>query len=624
MGKKALCHTSSAITIGLILAYGVLFAAPCGEIDDEQDITTVHGLAMHGDLKYLPDFKNFDYVNPQAPKGGRVRLKASGDSYDSFNQFILKGRAAAGIGRVYDTLMVQAADEPFSMYGLLAESVTLPADRTWIEFKLRDARWHDGEPVGVDDVIWSFETLTSKGLPFFASYYKDVLKAEAAGDNRVRFTFRDGVNRELPLILGQLIVLPKHYWAERDFTKTTLEPPLGSGPYKVRSFKPGRFVEYERVEDYWGRDLPVNVGQTNFRRIRYEYFRDDTVAIQAFKKNAFDFRVENSSKHWALAYDFWAVKQGLVKKEEVRHNRVAGMQGFVFNTRRQVFRDRRVREALAYAYDFDQSNRQLFYGQYTRSHSYFGNSVLAATGLPGPEERAILEPYRDELPEEVFTKAYEPPSTTGPGGVRANILKAERLLQEAGWVVDDATGKLTHQASGQRMQFEILVISNSFARVAEPFKQSLAELGVKATIHVALSGAEYQRRVDAFDFDMVIRSFAQTLSPGNEQRNFWGSEFAERPGSRNLAGINDPVVDALIEGVINASDRAALVHQVRALDRVLQWGFWVVPQFHIKHDRLIYWDRFGQPDITPTRGVQFDTWWIDPDKSSAIDARRRR
>ncbi len=586
-----------------------------------EEVRPSHGIAMHGDLKYAPDFRHFDYVNPRAPKGGTVRLQAIG-TFDSFNPFIVKGSPAAGIGRIYETLMAGSADEPFSEYGLLAESITVPKDRSWVQFTLHaEARWHDGKPVTADDVAWTFETLITKAVPFYRGYYGDVKKVEKLDPRTVRFTFAGGANRELPLILGQLVVLPKHYWAGRDFTKTTLEPPVGSGPYKIGAFEPGRHVEYQRVEDYWGKDLPVNVGRNNFDRIRHDYYRDGTVSVEAFKAGEYDFRYENSSKNWATSYDFPALRQGLVKKEEIPHDRSTGMQAFAINTRRPLFQDRKVRQALAYAFDFEWSNRTLFYGQYQRNRSYFDNSELAAAGPPGPAELAILKPYRGLLPEEVFTKAYDPPATDGSGRIRANLRQGSKLLREAGWGIDKTTRKLTHQATGRVMEFEILLVSPLFERIVLPFKKNLERLGIAVSVRT-VDSAQYRRRLDDFDFDMVIGSWGQSLSPGNEQRDYWGSDFADRPGSRNLAGIKDPAVDALIEGVINAPDRKSLVNHVRALDRVLQWGHWVIPQWHIPYDRLVYWDRLGRPETTPTQGVQFDTWWVDARKAEELEAKR--
>jgi len=582
-----------------------------------QDITVDHGIAMHGDLKYGRDFKHFDYVNPRAPKGGEVRLSAIG-TFDTFNPFIIKGNPVDGIGRIYDTLMVGSADEAFSQYGLLAEKVELPKDRSWVAFTLRpEARWHDGKPVAVEDVIWTFDTLRTKGQPFYRGYYGNVDKVEKSGDRTVKFLFKPGANRELPLILGQLPILPKHYWEPRDFTKTTLDPPLGSGPYKIAGFEPGRRVRYERVEDYWGKDLPVNVGRDNFDVIQHDYYRDGTVALEAFKANEYDFRAENSSKAWATAYDFPAIASGAVKKEELPHNRSTGMQGFVFNARRPLFQDPRVRRALAYVFDFEWSNRTLFYGQYARTRSYFDNSELAATGLPTGAEKSILEPHRQRLPTEVFTAVYDPPATDGSGKIRGNLREAAKLLRAAGWQVDKTTRKLTHTRTGEVMDFEILLVSPLFERVVLPFKKNLSRLGITANVRT-VDSAQYRRRLDDFDFDMIVGTWGQSLSPGNEQRNYWGSAFADRPGSRNLVGIKSPVVDALIEGVIAASDRESLVNQVRALDRVLQWGHWVIPHWHIPYDRIVYWDKFGRPAVTPAQGVQFDTWWVEPAKSAAV------
>ena len=610
---------SSGVTAALLWALGLVLVPGSGSSSDE--VRPSHGIAMHGDLKYAPDFKHFDYVNPKAPKGGAVRLQAIG-TFDSFNPFIVKGSPAAGIGRIYQTLMAGSADEPFSEYGLLAESITVPEDRSWVQFTLRpEARWHDGKAVTAEDVVWTFETLITKAVPFYRGYYGDVKKVEKLDARTVRFTFGGGTNRELPLILGQLVVLPKHYWAEKDFAKTTLEPPLGSGPYRIGGFEPGRHVEYERVEDYWGKDLPVNVGRNNFDRIRHDYYRDGTVSVEAFKAGEYDFRYENSSKNWATSYDFPALQQGLVRKEEIPHDRSTGMQAFAFNTRRPLFQDRKVRQALAYAFDFEWSNRTLFYGQYKRNRSYFDNSELAATGPPGPAELAILEPYRGLLPEEVFTKAYDPPATDGSGRIRANLRQGSKLLREAGWSIDKTTRKLTHKATGRAMEFEVLLVSPLFERIVLPFKKNLERLGITAGVRT-VDSAQYRRRLDDFDFDVIIGSWGQSLSPGNEQRDFWGSDYADRPGSRNLVGIKDPAVDALIEGVVNAPDRKSLVNHVRALDRVLQWGHWVIPQWHIPYDRLVYWDRFGRPEVTPTQGVQFDTWWVDAKKVEALEAKR--
>lgn len=575
-----------------------------------------HGLAMHGELKYGPDFKHFDYVNPNAPKGGDVKLATTG-SFDSFNQFIVKGESVAGIGSIYDTLLVSSADEAFSEYGLLAETVETPKDRSWVQFVLRkEARWHDGRPVTADDVIWTFNTLIEKGTPFYRFYYGSVKSAEKIDERTVKFIFKPGENRELPLIMGQLTVLPKHYWEGKDFAKTTLEPPLGSGAYKVDSFEAGRFVKYSRVEDYWGQNLPVNVGQDNFGNIRYDYYRDATVQVEAFKAGEFDYRAENTSKIWATGYDFPALHKGLVKKEEIKHNRGTGMQGYVFNTRREMFADPRVRQALATAFDFEWSNKNLFYGQYKRTRSYFENSELSARGLPDADELSLLEPYRGRIPDQIFTEEYNPPKTKGDGRIRANLRKGDTLLKEAGWIIKDK--KRTHGETGQVMEFEIMLVSPAFERITLPFAKNLERLGIKARVRT-VDSAQYIRRLETFDFDVFTFPFGQSLSPGNEQRGYWGSAAAKQNGSRNFIGVNDPVIDELIEKLIAAPDRKSLITRTRALDRVLQWNHFIIPHWHLDYDRLIYWNKFQRPDVTPLQGTQFSTWWINPDAAASTE-----
>ncbi|HZR71076.1 MAG TPA: extracellular solute-binding protein [Burkholderiales bacterium] len=579
-----------------------------------------HGIAMHGDLKYPAGFKHFDYVNPSAPKGGEVKQSTVG-TFDSFNPFIVRGNPAAGIARIYDTLLSPSADEPFSEYGLLAEKVETPADRSWVAFTLRpEARWHDGKPITVEDVIWSFETLRAKGQPFYRAYYDGVAKVEKTGDRTVKFTFKPGQNRELPLILGQLVVLPKHWWEKREFDSTSLDPPLGSAAYKIDSFDAGRRIVYRRVPDYWGKDLAVNVGRDNFDAIVVDYYRDDTVELEAFKAGEYDLRPETSAKNWATAYDFPAIQQGLVKKEQFPHSRPAGMQGFAFNTRRAQFQDARVREALDWAFDFEWSNKTLFYDQYKRTRSYFDNSELAATGLPSDAEKAVLEPWRGKIPDEVFTAEYQPPKTDGSGNNRDNLKRAVDLLKAAGWQIDPQTRKLKN-AAGQPLEFEILLVNPSFERVVLPYAKNLERLGITANVRT-VDSAQYRRRLDDFDFDVIVASFPESMSPGNEQRSFWGSAFADKPGSDNVIGIKSPAIDALAEAIIAAPDRKSLVDRTRALDRVLQWSHWVVPNWHIPYDRVAYWDKFGRPDKVPDQGVQIDTWWVDADKAAKLRERK--
>ena len=597
------------LTVAVFTA--VLSIAPVSGFSAE----TSHGLAMHGDLKYPAGFKNFEYTNPAAPKGGTVRLNAVG-TFDSFNSFIVKGNGAAGLGFIYDNLMHGSADEAFSQYGQLAESIEVPKDRSWAAFTLRaEAKWHDGKPVSVADVIWTFNTLTTKGTPFYRFYYGNVADVVQTGPRTARFNFKPGENRELPLILGQLTILPKHYWQNRDFTKTTLEPPLGSGPYKIESFEAGRSITYTRIKDWWGENIPVNRGQYNFDTIRYDYYRDSTVALLAFKGGEYDYRAENSSKAWATAYKTPNVEKGLIRKVEINHNRSSGMQAFVMNTRRDLFKDRRVRKALAYGFDFEWSNKNLFYGQYSRTRSYFDNSELAATGVPEGDELKLLEPYRGRIPDEVFSQSYNPPKNDGSGNVRRNLRIGGRLLTEAGWRIKD--NKRVHEKTGKPLEFEVLLVSPLFERIVLPFAKNLEKLGVTVRVRT-VDPSQYRRRIDTFDFDVIVGGAGQSLSPGNEQRSYWGSTAADIEGGRNTIGIKDPVIDELIEKVIAAPDRKALVASVKALDRVLQWGHWVIPHWHAKYDRVAYWDKFGRPRITPIQGNQFLAWWVDPKKEEAL------
>ena len=587
---------------------------------DAEGVTGAHALSMFGDVKYGPDFEHFDYADPNAPTGGGIRLPALG-TFDSLNPFILKGNVAAGSSLIYDTLLTGSLDEPFTEYGLLVESIDMPADRSWVAFTLReDARWHDGRPVTVDDVIWTTETLTTKGHPFYRHYYADITSVSQTGPRTVRFTFGDTVNRELPLIIGQIDVLPKHYWEGRDFESTTLDPPLGSGPYRIAAVEPGRSITLERVPDYWGRDLAVNRGQNNIDVIRYDYYRDATVAIEAFKAGEFDFRSENNSKEWGTAYDIPDVANGRMIKELIDHEIPTGMQAFWFNTRRSKFADRKVRHALAHAFDFEWSNANLFYGQYTRTTSFFSNTELASSGLAQAQELGVLERFLDRVPAEVFTSAYEPPTTDGSGNNRRNLRLARTMLQEAGWAVRD--GVLIHAQTGEAMEIEFLLVAPAFERIVGPVVKNMERLGIAARIRI-VDPAQYQNRIDEFDFDIVVSTRGQSLSPGNEQRDHWTSASADVRGSGNLAGIKDPVVDELVDLLIQAPDRDTLVGTTRALDRVLLWGHYVIPQWHIRSFRLVYWNKFGRPGIRPKYGLAFPaTWWIDREKAARLEASR--
>jgi len=603
------------ITLGVV-AFSLISHSPV----QAGDPAPAHGMAMHGDLKYGPDFKHFEHVNPVSPKGGTIRLSAIG-GFDSLNPFIVKGNAASGATFIYETLMTSSADEAFSVYGQLAKTIRTPKDRSWVEFTLRDeARWHDGKEITADDVIFSYETLVAEGAPFYRFYYGSVERAVKIGPKTVRFDFKPGENRELPLILGQLTVLPKHYWATRKFNATTLEPPLGSGAYKIKRVEANRSIVLERVPDYWGKDLPVNKGLNNFDTLEFEYYRDAQVAIEAFTGGRFDFRRENSSKAWATSYKVPAVEKGDIKLERFDHNRPTGMQGFAYNIRRDLFQDPVVREALGYAFDFTWSNKNLFYGQYKRSRSYFDNSELEASGLPSEAELALLEPLRGSIPPEVFTKEYNPPKSDGSGNIRNNLRTASKLLRDAGWVIKD--GVRVNEKTGVKLEFEILLSSPIFERIVLPFSKNLEKLGVKTRARTVES-AQYRRRLDTFDYDMVVANWGQSMSPGNEQRDFWGSASASQQGSRNVVGINDPAIDTLIEKLISAPDRKALVTAARALDRVLQWNHFVIPHFHAGYDRIAYWDKFGKPDVTPASGTQFLSWWVDSEKAAKIDAARK-
>ena len=601
--------------ITAVLIAGLLVAGAV----QAQETTVSHGLSLFGELKYPADFKHLDYVNPDAPKGGEVRMSAIG-TFDSLNPFIIKGSPAAGLGLIYDTLLDGARDEASSEYGLLAASVEVPKDLSWVAFTLRpEARWHDGKPVTPADVIFSFETLKKEGAPFYRYYYANVEKAEQTGPHTVRFTFQGPKNRELPLIVGQLQVLPKHYWEGKEFNATTLDPPLGSGPYRIESLESGRSISYERVTDYWGKDLPINKGRYNFDVMQFDYFRDPIIALEAFKAHTFDFRQENNSKLWATSYDFPAFRDGRVKKEEIRHEIPTGMQGFTFNLRRPQFTDPRVRHALAYAFDFEWSNKNLFYGQYTRTKSYFSNSELAANGLPSAAELKLLKPLKAQIPEQVFTKEYLPPATDASGNIRKNLRTAKKLLDTAGWQVKN--GVLTETKSGRAMAMEFLLVSPAFERIVAPLVENLKRLGVKATIRI-VDTSQYRRRLDTFDFDVVVGSFGQSLSPGNEQRDFWGSAAAGREGSRNIIGIKDPAIDKLIDHVIFANSRAELITASRALDRVLLWHHYVIPNWHIQAFRVAYWDRFDKPKVRPKYGLGFqDTWWVDAKKDAELKQR---
>ncbi len=580
-----------------------------------------HAIAMHGEPKYNKDFVSVEYISNSALKGGNI-VRSSIGNYDTFNPFTLKGTSAAGIGLLYESLTVGSSDEAFTEYGLLAKNIEWPDDRSWVAFTIRDeAKWHDGKKINSDDVVWTFNTLMGKGHPFYKYYYGDVSEVIKVSDNKVKFIFSTNTNKELPLIVGQLPVLPKHYWENQNFEETTLDIPIGSGPYKIKSFDAGRSITYELNEDYWGfknNVVPIKVGKDNFGTIRYDYYKDRGVEREAFKSGEIDFFSENTSKEWATGYEIDAVKEGLIKKELISHENPQGMQAFAFNTRKDIFKDKRIRKALSYAFDFEWTNKNLFYGAYKRTDSFFENSELSSSGLPSKEELVYLSPYMDVLPKEIFNKEYKNPVTDGSGFIRDQLQEATKLIKDAGWKLKE--GKLEN-SKGEPFEFEILLVSPAFERIVLPFIDNLEKLGIKASLRT-IDSSQYQKRIESFEFDMVVFTFSQSLSPGNEQRNFWGSNAADTNGSRNIVGIKNDVVDILIEKLINAKDREDLITITRALDRVLLWNYFVIPQWHISAYRVLYWDMFDQPKQKPKYSLGFDTWWINQNKFNFINSQR--
>lgn len=601
---------------GLGLLLGALLGGPALAAEPTE-VPTVHGLALYGDPALPADFTHFPHANPDAPTGGSLVRSAIG-SFDSTNPFIIRGTPATGLTEIYDTLLTQNPDEPFSMYGLLAAGVRLDPERQWIEFDLHpEARFHDGEPVTAEDVVFSFETLTEQGQPFYGAYYADVVGIRAVDEDTVHFDLADSESRELPLIIGQLPILPAHFWQDRDFEATTRDALLGSGPYRIGEVEPGRRIVFERVDDYWGRDLPVNRGRHNMERLVYDYYRDQTVALEAFKAGNLDMRIETSARNWATAYDFPALEEGFVKRLEVPDGQPAGMQAYVMNLRRDKFQDVRVREALNLAFDFEWLNRNLFYGAYQRTESYFANSEMAAEGLPSEAELALLAPHRGALPERVFE---EPLPVEHPDEMRPRLARALELLNEAGYVVRD--GVMTHLDSGAPLTVEVLLFDTQFERVVQPLLQNLAKIGIEGDIRI-VDVNQYLNRLRGFDFDIIVGSFPQSANPGNEQRDFWTSEYAEVPQSRNLIGLSNPVVDELVDDLITADSREALDTAARALDRVLRWGFYVIPQWHLGKTRIALWDKFGWREPFPEYNLDLAAWWVDPERGAEIEARQR-
>jgi len=571
-----------------------------------------HAITLYDEApKYPANFTHFDFVNPDAPKGGRLKLASYG-GFDSLNPFIPKGNVEGRIGLIYDSLTFQSPDEPFTEYGLLAETIDKAADNSSVTFNLNPkARWHDGKPVTAEDVQFTFEQLLFNGDPMYRHYYADVEKVEILSAQSVRFVFKRNDNRELPMILGQLQILPKHWWATRKFSKTSLEIPLGSGAYRVERLEAGRSIQYSRVKDWWAKDLPVTRGFNNFDRIDIDYYRDMSVALEAFKGGQFDFNLEYSAKDWATGYASPALDDGRMVKMEIPNHNPVGMQAYVFNLNRPIFQDKRVREAIGLLFDFEWTNKQLFFGAYKRTTSFFENSEMAAHKLPSKAELAILEPLRGKLPDEVFNQVFTLPQTQGDGIIREQKRRAFALLKEAGYSIQN--NQMTG-ADGKPLTFEFMLHQTNLERVILPFKRNLSELGIDMQIR-RVDVSQFINRMRSRDFDMTSAIWAQSNSPGNEQREFWHSASADNPGSRNLMGLREPAIDQLVEGLIRADSRQSLIEHARALDRALQWGYYVIPNYHTDQWRVAWWNKFGRPKITPLYDIGLMTWWQTSEKA---------
>jgi microcin C transport system substrate-binding protein len=608
-GNATSMSAAAARATGLLaIALAFLLIAP------EARAEFRHGLSAFGDLKYPADFKHFDYVNPDAPKGGRLSTIGTEGrtTFDSFNNFLLKGDAAQGLDYLFDTLMTRADDEPDAVYGLVASAAEVAPDGKSVTFKLRpEAKFGDGSALNADDVVFSFDTLKTKGHPNFGLALRDVVKAEAPDAHTVRYTFKGELTRDLPLTIAGLPILSKAYYTAHPFDQTSLEPPLGSGPYAIGEFKAGTYVIFKRRPDYWAKDLNVNVGRFNFDELRYDYFRDRRIELENLFSGNIGLREEFTSLDWATAYaNVPAIKDGRIQRATLPDERPSGTQGFFLNTRREAFNDKRVREAMDLAFDFEWSNKNLFYSLYKRTQSYFENSPMRASGPPSAEELKLLEPFRDKLPPEVFGEPYVPPVTDGSGRNRDNLRKAKELLTAAGYGGAEAGGKT--------LDVEILIFEDGFERIIGPYISNLKKIGVNATIRL-VDSSQYERRTKSFDFDVSIERYVLRLTPGVELKTYWGSEAAKMDGSFNLAGIHDPVVDALNDRVIEAKSRDELITAARALDRVLRAGHYWVPQWYKAAHNLAFWDRYAWPAVKPKYDAGIiDTWWYDEAKAAKL------
>ncbi len=592
--------------LSIIILSVLLFLTPIKFANADK----VHGIAMHGTPKYNSNFTHLDYVNPNAPKGGSVKFGSYG-SFDNLNRVAFKGSKAAGLGYVNDTLMRRVWDEAFSLYGLIAEKVELPADRSSITFYLNpNATFHDGSLITRNDVLFSLETFQTKGTPNQKKTYGKVVRTELIGNNGIKMIFENNEDKELPLIIaGFLPIIPKKFYENLDVTKTFLDIPLGSGPYKIDSLDPGRQIKYKRVEDYWAKDLPVNKGLYNFDTIIYDYYKDSNVLVEAFKVGEYDFRREYNVKRWLSEYDFKAVQNGDVILTEMNNDRPVGMNGLVMNTRRDIFNNRNVRLALSYAYDHEWINKTIYQNAYVRTDSYFDNSPLASSNLPSKNELELLNVWKDEIPAEVFTETFTPPTTDGSGNDRKNLLKAKEILEKEGWFVEN--GKLFKD--DKEFKFEFLIVSPSDEKIALAYQSNLKKLGITMDVRT-VDSSQYQERLLSYDYDMIKRYWGVSLSPGNEQQFYWGSEVGQKDGSRNYPGINSKAVDGLIEKLISATNREELTTAIHALDRVLLWGHYVIPLYHSNKDRIAYWDFFEYPDEIPLYGIVIESWWVNKDK----------
>ena len=625
--RPALCIARNALLVLCSLASSFAYSdtdiAPTAT-DGTAPIETRHALSLYGSPALDEDFEHFSHVNPDAPKGGSITHTAVGGSFDSTNPFITRGTPATGVSRIYDTLMASNPNEPFSLYGLLAEGVRLDPDREWIEFDIRpEARFQDGEPVTAYDVVFSLNLLREEGNPFYSSYYAGVEQAVALNEHQVRFTLTDTESRELPLIVAQLPILPRHYWEQHDFSAPSLAAHPGSGPYKISEVDPGRQIVYERDEDYWAKDLPVNVGRNNIDRVIYDYYRDREIAWEAFKAGLTDFRTDARAATWAIGYDFPAYEEGLVKRITVPDANPSMMQGFVFNLRKEKFQDPRVREALSLAFDFSWLNTNIFYDTYQRTESFFQNSEMEAEGPPSDAALELLEPHREALldshqSDRLFTEALP---IDHPEDLRERLRLALDLLREAGYRVED--GVLVHQDTGEPLSLEVLLYDSGMERVVQPTLRNMARLGVQTSLRI-VDINQYHNRQRNFDFDMVVSHFPQSNNPGNEQRDFWTSQAADSPQSRNRMGLAHPAVDDLVEQLIRADDREELNTITRTLDRVLRWGFYVIPHYHSGETRIAIWDKFGYPDPFPEYAMDLDAWWVDPEREAALQRQSRR